>query len=247
MRPVSTSTPQRLALWLALPLVLACANQREAGGRSRGDDAAPTGEPSRRSTNSNADASGAREATPANATPIHVVAVDPGQAAPCERMCGRVGDCLLTEESTDAAAASRLELACLDTCVHADPQQRARQDFQQCEAKQECSAVLSCARASWDAAAATRIAGQFATEFAVVQDECESGCMVNTGCSYYGLMPAQLSSRDSNFDMMYEQCLTYCRQDDTYYSAWGACAHSSDCYAANTCMTEVMRARGIWP
>lgn len=237
-------TRSPLALLLALSLVLACVGKRGSGERP---DASPQKAAKSRGAAASRHPVETDASSPKSAAAVPVVALDPSSVSPCERMCGRVGDCLISHEQSESAAASRIELACLDTCVNADPKQRASTDFQQCEGKDECGAVLGCARATWDAAAAARVADPISLEFAQSQNPCEIGCMAAMSCGLYYLMPSQSEHlQDAYFDQQVATCLGYCEQNEAWYSAFAECASSPDCDRAYSCTNSVIQARGVW-
>jgi hypothetical protein len=211
---------------LSLALMLACTVRRTTGSeRIEGDDASKSA-PDERSNEPKTAARGDHERAP-----IDVVAVDPGEARPCERMCGRVGDCLQTEEGVEPAEATGLEFACLDTCVSADPLHAATTAFQACDEKNACGELLGCTRGRWDATVAVRRVAEIPTQFAAVRDTCESACMTIQSCSYFGRMPDDLANVGTpDFYMVVEACTEGCRSaGEQSYEAYAACANEINC------------------
>ena len=78
---------------------------------------------------------------------VAVASTTPGDSEPCERTCGRLGDCLFASEDFGELEAGGLELECLDLCVHAPDEAAVRGRFLTCEERQSCGEVISCARA----------------------------------------------------------------------------------------------------
>ncbi|MFV8749766.1 hypothetical protein ACNOYE_04355 [Nannocystaceae bacterium ST9] len=213
----------------ALALVLACANACVKLGKS--NTATEDGAKPETARDDRSDQPGPRDQGSHEQPAVDVVALDPGDARPCERMCGRIGDCLQTEEGSDPADATGIEFACLDTCVYADPEQPAASAFQDCEKASACGELLGCARGRWDAAIAARRPVEIPTEFAAVRDTCESTCMAMFSCSYWYRMPSQLDPgmATSDFYNSVDICTDSCRNGDQSYVAYSNCVDDTDC------------------
>lgn len=212
---------------ISLALMLACANQRTSG-RERGshESTSKSGGASERSTDAKSPAP-----TDRGHPPVDVVALDPGEARPCERMCGRVGDCLQTEEGAKPADATGIEFACLDTCVYADPLHSATSAFQACDESSACGELLGCARSRWDAVAAARRAIEIPTQFAVIRDTCETACLTLQSCNFFYRMPDDLNDVVTpDFPMVVEACTQGCRSSgEQGFAAFAECTGESSC------------------
>src|SRR5262245_54408045 len=134
----------RLALALLGFTILAC---NKSGESSLGS---PNGSAAGRE---NANSNSGRDATEHESAAIAltrslvtVASVTPTDALPCERTCGRVGDCLLETHDVGDFEASRLELQCLDSCVHSPADAESRTSFLACDQKSSCGELLGCAR-----------------------------------------------------------------------------------------------------
>jgi hypothetical protein len=233
LRPVS-APPRKLArsmslAWpagLSIALVLACAGQRGAG-RERGNEGATV-----KADTAVEPGPTTKQPTPTDERPaIDVVALDPGDARPCERMCGRVGDCLQTEEGAEPAEATGVEFACLDTCVYAEPLDSATTAFQSCDEAKACGELLECARGRWDAVAAARRQVEIPTQFVAVRDTCETACLTLQSCNYYYRMPNDLGNLDTpDFHIYVQACTEGCRSSGEQAYQWFAdCTTEPNC------------------
>lgn len=212
---------------VSLALMLACAGKRKGGREhadehdsSKADDVGASAKPLERTT-------ATERATP----PVDVVALDSGEARPCERMCGRIGDCVQTAEAGTPAEATGVEFACLDTCIYADPLQSASTAFQDCDQKSACTELLGCARGRWDAVTAARRQVEVATQFAVIRDTCEVACLTLQSCNYFYQMPDQLDGMGTpDFLMVVEACTEGCRNSgEQGFAAYAECGNESSC------------------
>jgi hypothetical protein len=138
---------------------------------------------------------------------VAVASTTPGEAEPCERTCGRLGDCLFASEDFGEVEAGGLELECLDLCVHAPDDASARARFLTCEQRQSCGELISCAQASWDELAAVRRAPDIQGITAAAVDPCKDGCRWLYACMISGAPPGEgyLSPQD-------EEQLRYCEK-----------------------------------
>ncbi len=195
-----------------------------------------------RSAKADAETLGERQPKPTSErTPereaVNVVAIDPSEAWPCERMCGRIGDCLQTDRVENPASATGVEFACLDTCVYADPLNPAAAAFQACETATECGELLGCARARWDAATAARRAVEIPTEFAVVRDICETACLGLQSCSFFYKMPNEIAGMaTADFYSSVDMCTEGCRSmGDQVYAPYAPCIDEPTCDQFYSC------------
>lgn len=228
-------SPARTLLPL-LVLVLAC-----AGKTKREQDAAASGETTQPSERAHPSAR-SLAAKAKTDSPIAVVELEAGDARPCERMCGRIGDCLLSDEGRDASDARGVEFACLDTCVYADPEQPAAREFQACDAASACGELLGCARGRWDAATAARKAVEIAAPITVVRDTCESACLTLQSCNWYSRMPDQLSIdgiAGSDFYNAVSACTEGCRYMEQTYIPYAECAGEMSCEMYYQCASRL--------
>jgi hypothetical protein len=230
LRAVPSSARTLLPL---LVLVLAC-----AGKTKRDQDAAneaATTQPSER------DHPSARSlaAKAKSERPIAVVELEAGDARPCERMCGRIGDCLLSDEGRDASDARGVEFACLDTCVYADPEQPAAREFQACDAASACGELLGCARGRWDAATAARKTVEVVAPITVIRDTCESACLTLQACNWYYRMPDQIDGMtNTDFYNAVNACTEGCRYMEQTYLPYAECVGETSCEMFYQCASR---------
>ena len=145
------------------------------------------------------------------AAPVAVVAGTDSEADPCEQTCGELGDCLRADPD-QVEAASHLELACLELCVHVDPEVQAGADFRACGDAPGCEEVLSCARERWGAAEASRgksTAYQGPYEAPMT---CELMCRAVLACSLHDVPPNQLNDANIEFGPELQNCSEGCDQ-----------------------------------
>lgn len=208
--------------------MLACAGQRKGGREHTGDQDSSKASDARAFSKGPKHAAGSGER---EAAPVDVVALDPGEARPCERMCGRIGDCLQTAEGSTPADATGVEFACLDSCIYADPLQPASSAFQDCDQKSACGELLGCARGRWEAVTAARRSVEIATEFAAIRDTCETACLTLQSCNYYYQMPADLDGAATpDFQIGVQACTEGCRNSgEQGFAAFAECTNESSC------------------
>lgn len=168
---------------------------------------------------------------------VAVAATSSGEAQPCERTCGRVGDCLLETQDTDDSRyraefeSGRLELECLDLCVHAAESDAPRSTFLDCEKQSGCGELLGCARSNWDALAASRAAaGVQGVGIIRRGDSCGEGCRWMYSCIWTGAPPGQ-----AYLDPMYEEQIRACETQCEYLSPADreVYAHYAECLPSN--------------
>lgn len=135
---------------------------------------------------------------------VSVATTSPSDAQPCERTCGRVGDCLLEADDVSEFEAGRLELECLDQCVHSPADAQPRAAFLACEQKSACGDLLGCVRSTWDPLVATRV-GPAVQGVVGGGDLCEEGCRWLYSCVYTGKPPG-----DVNLAGEYEEVIRWC-------------------------------------
>lgn len=169
--------------------LIGCNDKPTGGATLDSPDAAAAGTEARAQRARSDRTSVTSDGTPVRSL-VAVASTSAKEAEPCERTCGRVGDCLLDGDEVNAFEAGRLELACLDMCVHT-PDSQVRTAFLDCEAKSGCSELLGCARSKWEPLSATH-QGPAVQGFAVqAADPCVSGCQWLFYCAYAGTPPGE--------------------------------------------------------
>lgn len=229
----AVALPRSLAYSLLALVALACAGKtkpgNEAAAANEGDDASKRAGP--RSTSP--ETTGAGE-------PVAVVELDIGEARPCERMCGRISDCLLSDEGRDAAEAAGVEFACLDTCVYADPEQPAGPAFQACDQTSTCGELLGCARGRWDAALAARKPVEIAAPITAIRDTCESACLALQSCNWFYRMPDQIDGMaGTEFQTSVNACTEGCRFMEQTYTPYAECVGEANCEQFYQCASRL--------
>jgi hypothetical protein len=232
MRLRSHGRASKIVLGLIGVVVLACNHKPDPGSGSK------TGSPSAGGAGrEGASQSRAVEGTSTTGNAalarslVAVAATSPGEAQPCERTCGRVGDCLLeTGDSSSRSEfeASRLELECLDLCVHSVESDPTRSAFLACEQQSSCGELLGCARSNWDALAANRV-GPTVQGVTGSGNACE-GCRWMYSCMITGMPPGQ-----AYMDPVYEESIRSCEatcesispQERETYQAFSDCLRSN--------------------
>ena len=118
---------------------------------------------------------------------VAVVATEASATPPCERVCGRLGDCLFESEDHSTRTAAGLELQCLDMCVHNPETSLAREAMIGCARHPGCAELRSCAAHQWDALAA----GQREHEIEVIASDnvCMEACRWMHACLWTGQPP----------------------------------------------------------
>jgi hypothetical protein len=139
---------------------------------------------------------------------VAVAATSPGEAQPCERACGRVGDCLLESKDVGEFEAGRLELACLDACVHSPESDGPRSAFLACERQSSCGELLGCARSNWDALVAAH-AGPTVQGITTGGDSCLDACQWLFSCMISGVPPSQ-AGLSGEYEETIRGCATNC-------------------------------------
>jgi hypothetical protein len=144
---------------------------------------------------------------------IAVPTTTAGEAPPCERVCGSLGDCLLAD-ADEATSAAGLELACLDMCVHSADTAPAKVEFLACGTQSECGSLQACAERTWTALADARqrpeIEGVVAPE-----NTCLLACTWMYSCIATGTPPGQVPF-DPGFEQIMQQgCVEPCEQMPT--------------------------------
>ncbi|WP_146658168.1 hypothetical protein [Enhygromyxa salina] len=230
--------PLRLTALASLLATLACANTPEPGGGPTVDTQ-----------------TGPSTMKPALADPTHAAAAAPGQlvalvasapetARPCERMCGRVGDCLRERGDTSDARhlreAGHLELTCLDLCVNVNPTSEVGKRFRGCESRDSCGPLLDCARNDWDAAANARTVVVTQIEAAPSSyGTCELVCGGMYACHYHDRPLHQLTDRSSQFEQEFNSCMFSCDPHAELMVSFAECAQEHSCTAQWECWSRV--------
>ena len=205
--------------------VLACNKREESSIGSPSGSAAGSENAGSTSGRDSGDPSGAIALTRSLVT---VASVPPTDAQPCERTCGRVGDCLLETHDVDDFEASRLELECLDACVHSPADAEPRTSFLACEQKSSCGDLLGCARTSWNSLMASRV-GPVVSGVTTGGDKCIEGCRWMYWCIFTSSPPGS-----TYLDPAYEEiirgceagCQTYQPAERAQYEYWSECMPS---------------------
>jgi hypothetical protein len=162
---------------------------------------------------------------------VAVTATRPNEAMPCERTCGRVGDCLLETRDVGEFEASRLELECLDLCVHSPESAESRSAFLACEQQSGCGELLGCARSNWDTLVANRV-GPTVQGVTVGGDPCAEGCRWLYSCIYTSAPPGQVDLGPEQEELI-RYCDTACESltgsERAQFVYWAECmpAHCS--------------------
>jgi hypothetical protein len=141
---------------------------------------------------------------------VTVVSTAPEEVDACERLCGRVGDCL--DESHRPDQAARLEFECLDACVHGSKQAPAHQEFLACETSRDCAALTGCAQQRWSALVAARHQPKGAPIATVAMPSCRDRCHLLFSCLSAGT-PAHYAEY---MDDLISECTSHCRSEPTY-------------------------------
>ncbi|NVB39412.1 hypothetical protein G6O69_16335 [Pseudenhygromyxa sp. WMMC2535] len=166
-------------------------------------------------------ATGGRSSTPTQL--IAVVGLDSAQAGVCERLCGRVSDCLV-DKGSSRSSASHLELSCLSIC--ATTEDPAGQEFRGCEAEGQCDPLLACAHRHWrdEHTLATTV------DYAV-QDPCRLTCEGLYSCMYFNTPRGSMtdSSGDEQYRRDVQSCLDSCDPSDPFITGFAACTDVSNC------------------
>jgi hypothetical protein len=157
---------------------------------------------------------------------------------PCERVCGSLGDCLLADDAYSSAVAGRLELSCLDLCVHAPDGDPAKRELLGCGG-QACGELTACAERNWAtlSAASSRVEPQ---PIATSGDPCVESCLWMFSCSA-SFQPPDQTNTDPGWE---RDCAQQCEEEiwRTMMMHMGPCVvnHCSDvnavyeCYSAAT-------------
>jgi hypothetical protein len=165
---------------------------------------------------------------------VAVAATIPGDAVPCERTCGRVGDCLLEEDgNVGEFEAARLELECLDVCVHSPQSDGPQSDgprsaFLACEQQTGCGPLLGCARSNWDALVATR-SGPSGQGVTTGGNSCADSCEWWLACAINGMPPDQ-APLPSHYEENVRGCEMQCEAapaEREMFTRLGDCARAN--------------------
>jgi hypothetical protein len=223
--------PLRLTALASLLATLACANTPEPGGgptatrqTSPSPVAGDTAEPAPRVTE-----------RPSQLAAMVPVASTPDDARPCERMCGRVGDCL--RERGDASDASHLrnaghlELTCLDLCVNVEPGHDAGKRFAACDRRDSCEPLLECARNEWSATANARssVVTVFGVSPASRYSTCELVCGGMYSCMNHNQPLHLLDVRSAQFVKDLQACMANCEPGSPSMVTLADCARAQTC------------------
>lgn len=240
-----TAPPARARLTLALAVAL---------GACAGKDAGPRHAPASKPGESGEQASAASEAntasndetrapTLATARPAHaelavaVVGLESAQSQGCEQMCGRVGDCLVDEDTHSSAEASHLELGCLDLCLNTDPESEAGASFRGCGGTESsCGPLLDCARSGWAGAEQARldrnrkVAGVALGEV----EPCRRVCSTLLSCMHYGEIDPD--RQDHDFQVQLDRCAKDCKGETESWEGMTPCTYVDSCNEMWDCL-----------
>lgn len=219
----------RLGMHGALAIALLGCNKTDAGSGTLGSpDASAAGREAATPSSRIGDASTSGNTDALARSLVAVAATKPGEAQPCERTCGRVGDCLLDTGDVGEFEAGRLELMCLDMCVHSPESDGPRAAFLACEQQSGCGELLGCARSNWDALVATR-SGPSVHGVTVGGDSCIESCQWWLACMLNGVPPDQ-----APIPPEYQESLRSCEtQCETTPSDREMFTRLGDCMRAN--------------
>jgi hypothetical protein len=168
---------------------------------------------------------------------VAVAVTSPTDAQPCERTCGRIGDCLIEADDDSSSPsyqaefeAGRQELECLDLCVHADESAAPRSAFLACEQQSGCGEFLGCARSNWSALVATRTGPSVQGGSVVVGGNgCGHDCRLVYSCIFTHMLPGQ-APLPQEYEETVRYCETQCETSPTDREMW---AQLSDCLRDN--------------
>jgi hypothetical protein len=211
--------------------VLAC-NKTERDGKVGSPSAAGAGSETKRPTTSDQTESSASGAAELTRSLVAVTTTAPTDAQPCERTCGRVGDCLLETREVGDFDAGRLELECLNLCVHSPDSDKSRSAFLSCEQKSSCGEVLGCARSQWDSLVAVH-AGPLVGAITAGGDPCEEGCRWLVSCIYSGSPPYQgyiSPAHEQHLRSCESQCQSITEEERQQYAYFAECLRSNCSY-----------------
>ncbi len=142
-------------------------------------------------------------------TVVAVATTNAGDAQPCERVCGSLGDCLLTDDDYTAQVAGGLELECLDMCVHSPDSEPAKTEFLACGGESECGQLQACAERNWTALANARRRPEQAGGVVASADPCMAGCRWWFACASTGQPPGE-AYIDPQLEILMEECFKQC-------------------------------------
>lgn len=200
---------------------LAC-NKTDAGGRTLGSpNASAAGGEAPKPSSSVAGTSQAGNANALARSLVAVATTSAGEAQPCERTCGRVGDCLLETGDVGEFEAGRLELECLDVCVHSPETDGPRSAFLACEQQSGCGPLLGCARSNWDALVGAR-SGPSVHGITAGGDSCLDGCLWLFSCMATGLPPGE-TPLPPEYEESMRGCESMCEANREVYAHFAAC------------------------
>jgi hypothetical protein len=212
-----------------LGLLLAC-NKTDAGTSTLGSpNASVAGNEADKPGSKAARSSEAGSADALARSLVAVAATSLGDAQPCERTCGRVGDCLLEGGDVGEFEAGRLELECLDVCVHSPESEGSRSAFLGCEQQSGCGELLGCARSNWDALVASRT-GPSVQGITASGDACVDSCRWMYSCMFSGMPPGQ-ATLPAEYEEYVRSCDTMCETispaEYELYARLGDCMRSN--------------------
>ncbi|WP_146158103.1 hypothetical protein [Enhygromyxa salina] len=227
----------RLTALASVLAALACANKPEPGGGPSAD--AQTGLSAKGHPVKPAKAT----EPPGQPDALVPLASAPEGARPCERMCGRVGDCLRERgDKSDASHlrdAGHLELTCLDLCVNVSPTSDAGKRFRGCESRDSCDPLLDCTRQEWDAAAKARTV--IVTQIDAAPSHygtCELVCGGMYACHHYDRPLHQVDSRSQQFEQDVRSCMYGCDPGAEAMMEYAECAREHSCNAQWECWSR---------
>lgn len=210
-------------------LALLGCNKADAGTGTVGSpNASAAGREAREPGSGVADTSKAGSAGALARSLVAVAATTPGDAQPCERTCGRVGDCLLENADVGEFEAGRLELECLDVCVHSPESDGPRSAFLACERQTGCGPLLGCARSNWDALVAAR-SGPSVQGITTGGHTCADTCEWWLSCMISGVPPDQ-GTLPPEYEEYVRSCEMQCENtpdEREMYMRLGDCARAN--------------------
>jgi hypothetical protein len=239
-----TALPARVRVALALVVGLgACAGKDAGPGRAPASESGEHASATKQAKQDSNDET--RPGTLATGRPAHselavaVVNLEPDQSQSCEQMCGRVGDCLVDEDTHSSAEAGHLELGCLDLCLNTDPESEAGASFRSCGGSESsCGPLLDCARSSWAGAEQARLdRGRDVATIAIKEMEpCRRVCGTLLSCMNYGEI--QPDRQDREFELQLEQCAKDCKGEAQSWEGMVSCTQVNSCTEMWECLQQ---------
>lgn len=159
------------------------------------------------------------------------------EASPCERTCGRLGDCLFESEDYREFEARGLELECLDLCVYTPKDAAPRTALLGCEERQACGELIACAQTNWVALGELH-EGPAVEGITASMDPCKAGCRWLYACMFSGAPPGEAymdPAIEEQMRLCEKTCETLDARDREAYAAFASCLPSHCSPSDSTC------------